>query len=156
MGGESNILFPQIRGGLHPVTLGIGISTATSNDTLMYQYMSHVFSIQKGTVIVANGFDRTGGTLLLPLDFKNIINMKCDMYDGTIILKYDTELMTSDEQDALALFFTVVFCYLSINTVTVLLLSCINSLSADRLFGSFLPPCHLLNSYSSHDFIRTR
>jgi hypothetical protein len=62
------------------------------------------FSIQKGTVIVANGFDGTEGTLLRPLDFKNIINMKCDMYDGTIILKCDTELMTSDEEDARALF----------------------------------------------------
>ena len=49
--------------------------------------------------------------------------MKCDMYDGTVILKCDAELMTSDEEDAPALFFTVVFCYLSINTVTVLLLS---------------------------------
>lgn len=123
MGGESTILFAQIRGGLHPVTLGIGISTATSNDTLMSHNMNHVFSIQKGTVIVANGFDRTEETLLLLLDFKNIINMKCDMHDGTIILECDTELMTSDEEDALALFFTVVFCYLSINTVTVLLLS---------------------------------
>jgi len=123
VGGESNILFPQIRGGLHPVTLGIGISTVTSNDTLMSHIMSHFFSIQKGAVIVANGFDRAKETLLLPLEFKNIINMKCDMYDGTIILKYDTELMTSDVEDGLALFFTVVFCYLSINTVTVLLLS---------------------------------
>jgi len=79
------------------------------------------FSIQKGAVIVANGFDRAKETLLLPLDFKNIINIKCDTYDGTIILKYDTELMTSDVEDGLALFFTVVFCYLSFNTVTVLL-----------------------------------
>jgi len=90
VGGESNILFPQIRGGLHPVTLGIGISRATSNDTLMSHNMSHVFSIRKGTVIVANGFDRTGGTLLPPLHFKHVISMKCDMYDGTVILKCDT------------------------------------------------------------------
>jgi hypothetical protein len=70
----------------------------------MSHNMSDVFSIQKGSVIVANGFDRTEGTLLLPVDFKNIINMKCDMYDGTVILKYDTELMTSDEEDALVRF----------------------------------------------------
>ena len=44
--------------------------------------------------MVSNGFDRTVGTLLLPLGFKNIISMKCNMFDGTIVLKYDTELMT--------------------------------------------------------------
>lgn len=68
---------------------------------------------------MANGFDRTEETLLLPLDFKNIINMKCDVYVGMIILKYDTQLMTCDGEDALALFFTVVFCYLSICVAVV-------------------------------------
>lgn len=63
------------------------MSTATSNDTLMSHNMSHVFSVQKGTVMVSNGFDRSVGTLLLPFGFKNIISMRCNMFDGTIILK---------------------------------------------------------------------
>jgi hypothetical protein len=154
VGGEINILFPQIRGGLHFVTLGIGISTASSNDTLM-SHNESCLSKQKDTLIVANGFDRTEGTLLLPLCCKNIITVKCDMHDGAIILKYDTELMTSEEEDASVLFSLP--CSVVCPLVQSLCCCCqpINNLSADRLVGCFLPPYHLLNSYTPSDFIRT-
>jgi hypothetical protein len=154
VGGESNILFPQIRGRLQLVTLSIGISTATSNDTLMLHSES-CLSKQKGAIMVTNGFDRTEGTVLLSVDCKNITTVKCDMHDGAIILKYDTELMTSEEEDTRVLF--SLSCSVVCPLVQSLCWCCqpINNLSADRLVGCFLLPYHLLNEYTSSDFIRT-
>jgi hypothetical protein len=57
------------------------------------------------------------GIACYPLDLKNIIIVKCDMRDGAIILKYDTVLMTSEQEVALACFvFTVAFFCPSIST----------------------------------------
>lgn len=100
---EAIFYFHKLKAELHLVTLYIGMSTVTCNYTLMFYNESHLWK-QRHCVVLINGFDRNEETCLFPLGFRHVIHMKRDMYKSAIILKYDTKLMTSEEERMRLLF----------------------------------------------------
>jgi hypothetical protein len=70
---------------------------------LMFYNESHLWK-QRHSVVLIIGFDRGEEACLFPLGFRHVICMKRDMYKSAIILKYDTKLMTSEEERTRLLF----------------------------------------------------
>lgn len=69
----------------------------------MFYNESHLWK-QRHCVVLINGFDRSAETCLFPLGFRHVIHIERDMNKSAIILKYDTKLMTSEEERMRLLF----------------------------------------------------